>query len=509
MRVQEVKEVVLLVGKILRFGDEKLSYGENMRFPKQVFVLGLLGLCFGYSGTFAGLEGGAAAVDITPKAWPVYLRGSFFKKEAYAAHDPLHARAIVLKEGESRVAMVIVDSCMVSRDNLDQAKRKASRVTGIPVSRMLVAATHTHSAPHDYARYDTEPEHAYVEQLIEGIAQSIIEANEVVIPVEVGYGSYQEPTEVFNRRWFLDPDAMPANPFGETTDLVKMNPGVSNPALKHPAGPVDPEVFVLSIQTKNGRPLALLANYSLHYVGRTPAGQVSADYFGEFARLIQNRLERHRPVSNFVGILSNGTSGDINNIPVGGTRPNREAFEQIRIVAGKIADAAYHAYRSIEHRSEISFSMHQESITLNRRVPAESQKSQARAMLKRAEKAGSEDDLPRHGVAYAQRVLDFAEECESSPMVEILLQTVRIGDLAICTSPFETFAETGLRLKRQSPYPNTFIIELANGAEGYLPTPAQHRLGGYETWLTTSRVEFGASEKLVRHLIGMMRTMKE
>ncbi len=238
-------------------------------------------------------------------------------------------------------------------------------------------------------------------------------------------------------------------------------------------------------------------------------GQVSADYFGEFARLIENRLEQHQPDSNFVGILSNGTSGDINNIHVGGSRPNRESFEQIRSVAGKVADAAYHAYSSIEHRSDISIAMLQESLTLDRRVPSQRQRSQARALLARAEKLGSEEGLPRRGVAYAQRVLDFAEQCDESPEVEILVQAVRIGDLAICTSPFETFAETGLRLKRQSPFSHTFTIELANGAEGYLPTPSQHRLGGYETWLTTSRVEFAASEKLVRRLMGMMQTLKE
>ncbi len=480
---------------------------HGVRLLKAMAVLGLF--CLLPVGANADMEGGAAAVDITPKIWPVYLRGSFFKKEAYTAHDPLHSRAIIIKEGEMELAMVIVDSCMVNRENLDQAKRRASDATGIPITQMLVAATHTHSAPYDYARYDTEPEHAYVEQLIEGIAQSIIKGHDALEPVEVGYGSYKEASEVFNRRWFLDSDAMPANPFGDTSDLVKMNPGTMNPALKHPAGPVDPEVFVLSVRTVDGSPLALLANYSLHYVGKTPAGQVSADYFGEFSRLIHNRLEGHRPDSNFVGILSNGTSGDINNIPVGNPRPNRETFEQIQQVAGKVADAAYLAYQSIEHRPDVSLSMLQKSITLDRRVPSELQITQAQSMLERAAKGESEKDLPRYGVAYAQKVLDFAEECESSPTVDVLVQTVRIGDLAICTSPFETFAETGLRLKRQSPFPSTFTIELANGAEGYLPTPAQHRLGGYETWLTTSRVEFGASEKLVRQLVGMMQSLKE
>lgn len=459
--------------------------------------------------SFASLQAGAAAVDITPTSWPVYLRGSFFKKEAYSAHDPLHARAIVLKEGDTRLALVVVDSCMVSRKNFDLAKGKASQITGIPTAHMLTAATHTHSAPYDFVRYDTEPEHAYVRQLVEGISQAIIQANEALQPAEIGYASSREPSEVFNRRWFIDADAMPANPFGETSDLVKMNPGKGNPALKHAAGPVDPEVFVLSVRTADGHPLALLANYSLHYVGKTPAGRVSADYFGEFARLIGNRLESEQPAPGFVGILSNGTSGDINNIRFEDPRPNRESFEQIRVVAAKVADAAYRAYESIEHRSNVPLGIRQSELTLHRRVPTEHQISQAKALLERAAKAGSETELPRYAASYARRVLEFSEECKTASTVDILVQAVRIGGLAICSSPFETFAETGLRLKRQSPFASTFTIELANGAEGYLPTPAQHKLGGYETWLTTNRVEFGASEKLVRKLLAMLEALEE
>ena len=86
--------------------------------------------------------------------------------------------------------------------------------------------------------------------------------------------------------------------------------------------------------------LALLANYSLHYVGGVPAEIVSADYFGEFARLMRSRVGGDEA---FVAMMSNGTSGDINNIPFLVNRPPREPFEQIRIVAQKAADAAWYA----------------------------------------------------------------------------------------------------------------------------------------------------------------------
>ena len=58
--------------------------------------------------------------------------------------------------------------------------------------------------------------------------------------------------------------------------------------------------------------------------------------------------------------------------------------------------------------------------------------------------------------------------------VRMKLQAIRIGDVGIASSPCETFVETGLAIKRESPLPLTFTIELANGYNGYLPTPEQH-----------------------------------
>ena len=93
--------------------------------------------------------------------------------------------------------------------------------------------------------------------------------------------------------------------------------------------------------------------------------------------------------------------------------------------------------------------------------------------------------------------------------VEIQLQALRIGDLGIAAIPFETFTETGLELKDRSPFQDTFTIELANGSFGYLPTPPQHRLGGYETWLGTNYVEKEATTKIVAALLEMFQRQLE
>lgn len=92
--------------------------------------------------------------------------------------------------------------------------------------------------------------------------------------------------------------------------------------------------------------------------------------------------------------------------------------------------------------------------------------------------------------------------------IDIVMQTLRIGELAIAAIPFETFAETGLEIKKKSPFPSTFTIELANGNYGYLPTPEQHELGGYETWLGTNRVEKEASRKIVARQLEQFEILK-
>ena len=86
---------------------------------------------------------------------------------------------------------------------------------------------------------------------------------------------------------------------------------------------------------------------------------------------------------------------------------------------------------------------------------------------------------------------------EMPATVMIPLQAFRIGDLGIAAAPCELFAETGLELKATTPFAKAFTLEIANGYFGYLPTPAQHKLGGYETWIGTNRLEVEASTKIV------------
>jgi len=468
-----------------------------------VFLLCSLFASTGYAAAKpAALRAGAAAVDVTPQEFPLNMPGGFSANMAQSAHDPLHARALVLDDGTTKLAMVVVDNIGVAPEVLDEAKAGASKATGIATDKMLICSTHTHSAPSSSTKEGSSPAAAYRKLLVAGLTDSIIQAHAALRPAAVGAAAHPLPEEVFNRRWYLKPGKMPLNPFGRL-DLVKMNPGTSPDVLDRPAGPTDPDVTIISVQDHRRKPLALFANYSLHYVGGTPKGQVSADYFGEFARLMPSRL---RAGEDFVAMMSNGTSGDVNNIPFLVTRPPREPFEQIRIVAQKAADAAWFAHRKIErHRSDARLGMRQREVTLKYRRPTPEQVAEAKKVLAVTDKDELER-LPRLAQHYARNVERAAEREEDTLTVK--LQAIRIGDLGICCIPFETFAEIGLDLKKRSPFPQTMVVSIANGKHGYLPTPEQHRLGGYETWLGTNVVEEETSVILTNNLLEMLAELK-
>jgi hypothetical protein len=107
---------------------------------------------------------------------------------------------------------------------------------------------------------------------------------------------------------------------------------------------------------------------------------------------------------------------------------------------------------------------------------------------------------------YAERTI--AARDAKPDTIRAVTQAFSIGELGIAAIPFEVFTEIGLEIKSRSPFKDTFTIELANGSNGYLPTPAQHDLGGYETWLGTNRVERDASVKITAGTLEMFKRVR-
>lgn len=454
-------------------------------------------------------KAGAAVADISPDVFPFQLRSG----PSEYVHDPISVRALAFEnDDDNRALIAIIDAIGIGREMADEAKMAVAEKTGWDPESIMIAATHAHTTPKGG---DSSPGRiAYEKKRRAGLAEAMLKAIEALEPAKVGFASDEEPSEVRNRRNFYEEGTSSTrNPWGGY-DKVRMNGGTRG--ILKPAGPIDPEVCVVDVRTERGnKPLGLLANYALHYVGGIPfvteedgkaRGMASADYFGEFARVMPHRMGG-RPPENFVAMMSNGASGDINNIPFGIERAPRAPFEQCRIVASKTADAAWRAIRKIEdYDASPVIATSQREVTLTYRKPTEAEVENALRLLKLSRE--KREAIHKKTTNYANHTIRFAEP-ESPGTEEVIVQAFRIGDQAIVSMPFEVLVEIGLEIKEKSPAPRTFLIELANGSYGYLPPPNQVELGGYETWLGTSRFEKHSSDVLVKELLEMLGELWE
>ena len=419
----------------------------------------------------ASLTAGAACVDITPPLGTM-IPGLFHDRFAEKIRDPLQARGFVVEAGGEGVAIVVCDLIGVKRPYLDRVKERIAETTGLAPERVVISCTHTHTGA-------ATGEDGYTEFLIERIADVIRLAWEKREHALIGSGRAEEDRVVFNRRFHMRDGS------------VRTNPGTGNPDVVKPAGPVDPAIDVFCLHDTDQKPLGVLANYALHYVGVPDSERtVSADYFGAFSTLLQ-RLRGER----FVAALSNGACGDINNHDViGGVRPNNDRFQHSERVAGMVAAGALWAWNEIALASDAAIGAAMQEVVLERKdAPSE-------ADLQRVKEIEGKEKATMAERAFVRRITRRMEDVPDQ--VSTWVQALRVGDLGIAAVPGELMVELGLDIKARSPFEQTMVIELANDSVGYLPTRKSYDEGGYEP--EASLFQPGCGEQIADTAVGLL-----
>ncbi|MCX7007559.1 MAG: hypothetical protein NTY53_09990, partial [Kiritimatiellaeota bacterium] len=430
---------------------------------------------------------GASAMDVTPTNFPVIVNGGFFSQTANKVHDRLHMRWLVFDDGATRVALGVLDTCLIPAEFADEARTRASKATGIPPEHITLSATHTHSAPSLMQSLGTPLDTGYATYVLPRIVAGLQRAVENIAPARVGWAAVQAPQHTHTRVWIRRPDKMLTDPFGEVSVRAMMHPGYQDPATIGPSGPSDPELTMLAVQTPDGRPRAVLANFSMHYFG---APAISADYCGAIAEKLGPLLGAK---DDFVGIMSQGTSGDQHWMDY--SQPKRT--HKLDDYAGELAQMVATACKAITFHDAVPLATRETTLQLATRQPDAKRLAWASDLVA---KMGSRQPKERSEV-YALEQLWLKDH----PTRTVRLRALRIGDFGIATWPCEVFALSGLKVKSQSPLRPTMNIELANAEEGYIPPPDLFPLGGYNTWACRSAaLETNAEPKIVDALLGLL-----
>jgi neutral ceramidase len=454
----------------------------------------------------ASLMAGAATSNITPELGGSVV-GGFAPFPCTHIHDELHARCLVLDDGKTKLALVVCDLLGLHRSVSLKAREFIEAETGIPAANVLISGTHTHSAVNALGGpvrgYFSDQELTdYQKFVARRIADGVRCAINLLRPAEIAFGTVDVPEHVHIRRWFLKEGSMPPNPFGKI-DKVKMNPGAGNPNLVEPAAEPDPTISFIALREPGGRMISVYSAYSLHYVGGVGSGHISADYYGYFCEALKRLQTGGNDYPAFVGIMANGTSGDANNINFRNPQPRKQPYEQMQYVAEDIAKKVNAALAKLTWQNSAPLAARYRELDVKwRKIEPELIAWAKETEAKAPRIQGGKADLP---LAYAGRVQRLAE---ASPETKFPAQILRIGDICIGSSPCETFAETGIEFRKRSPFAKSFMVELAHGYYGYMPTPRHFELGGYETWPGTNNTESQASVKLMDALLEMAAEVK-
>jgi putative membrane-bound dehydrogenase-like protein len=463
--------------------------------PISAALLFCISFVFVSTDASAQFRAGAAVVDVTPLQFPVFVNGGMVSRSATKVVTRLKARAIVLDDGRERLGIVVVDSCMMPRELLDEAKKLAARRTKIKPDRMLIAATHTHTAPASMGCLGTDADPSYVTYLRARIGDALVAAEANLEPAQVGWAVENAEKFTAIRRWIRRPDRIAEDPFGNPTVRANMHAGSNWDNVTGESGPEDPNLSLISFQSLDGRPIAVLANFSMHYFsGQQP---LSADYFGLFSEGLAAQMTQDDNFPPFVGMMSHGCSGDIWRRDYTQPAESQIPHKTIESYTEGLLNIAMKAYRAITYRADVDLAMAEARLNLKYRVPDKQRLEWASRIVK---EMGNRLPKTRLEVYAREQIILHARQS-----TEIVVQAIRIGDIGIATTPTETYALTGLKLKLQSPLRKTMVIELANGADGYIPPPEQHLLGGYNTWPARSAgLEVQAEPKIVEAALLML-----
>jgi hypothetical protein len=374
------------------------------------------------------LQAGAARIDITPpedaalRLWGYEERTQPFQ----GIHDRLYCRAIVLDDGQQRAAIVSCDMALVIEPFWQKVADRVKRELAIAPAYLLLAATHTHSAP--------ESNYCFSEAMVEKLVAVVKQAAAALQPARLGVARGHCNINV-NR----------------VARCAKGAPRAGWWLGVNPDGPADKTVHVLKLETLDGRPIALLVNYAAH--GTTMGKEslaLSADHPGACSRFVESHYG-----GEVVVPWTSGAAADVDPIyaycrDFGGRLNPVESLGRI------LGEEVVRVAEGIKTTSTVSLRAYQTVIT----VPGQKNLSGL--------KFRPEGDY---------------QFVDAKP-VPIRLSVLLLGDVAICGISGEVFTQIGERIKKSSPCPETIVITHVNGSSGYLPTDEAYERIGYEILVT-------------------------
>ncbi len=457
-----------------------------MKYIFTSFIISLI-VCWGIDTNAQNdnvvFKAGFSEKDITPDIG-MEAPGNYGKRYHTSFNDRCKVRAVVFDDGDKRVALVGLDLLFVTREVVQAARAEIKKRCGIEPDAIMIGASHSHSSgpigmsePGDYDNASelvkdlannksivSDP--GFIQYLKHQIVEAVAHADANRTDAKLAVGVGHEDKVSYNRRLRMK------------NGLSYSHPGIGNPDIIDYAGPIDSDVGTVGVWDMEDNLLGVIVNFSNH--GTTNPGGISANWIGTMERTLRRATGNEAlPV-----VYLQGACGDITQVDNLAKHANPSSREWWELVGGRVGAEAYKTLLLVRRGagSNIPLDYRQKVWNIDRRVPTPDK-------VERAMKLVVQDPKEVGSVewTFAKETVLLDALIENKPQAEVEVQTIQVGPIAFVSNPAEYFVQYGLDIKKGSNFPFTFVVELANGCVGYVPTEEAFgpHGGGYETRLTS------------------------
>ena len=398
-------------------------------------------------------KAGAARADITPPVGTMMF-GYRPNHASTSINDPLEVTALALSEGDVTVIMLTATVCEFQTALAEELRTAVGGLLGIPASRVILSATHTHSGPNTAgAEGWGEIDRSYVKDiLLPGILDAAKRAAETMVPAEFAVGETESRVGVNRRQQqregWID--------FGQ-----------------NPWGCYDPTMTCISIRAQEDKHGILnLIHYGCHGTAAGLNREISRDWPGAMVD----------QMTEYTGTLTafwNGAEGDVGPRMLNGGTSGRGDVKKAEQLGSVAATDAFRAWRTRGSYSTGGLRVFEDVVTIPyKQLP---DLAQVQEKLASYENPEALINLDRLMYCYWKSVEEALLFGDVVPTAFTFQQTlVAFGEIIFIPFPFEMFSEITLRLRAYSPYRYTLGLSNTNGSNFYLPTEDQLVRGGYE-----------------------------
>lgn len=450
------------------------------------------------------IKAGFAERDITPDIG-MEQPGGYGKAYHLKFHDACKVRVAFFDDGSRKVALIGLDTLVVPRKVVLDARAQIEKELKIPGDSVMIGASHSHSSgpvgmvlPGEYdGASDVVKKLAYEEsscadagfllRVTHEIVEGVRAASRGAVPAQLGIGYGHEDKVAFNRRLRMKN--------GQSWS----HPGVNNPDILEYAGPIDPQVGVIGAWDANGELLGVMVNYACH--ATTNPGGISANWICYLESTIQGAMGSKAPV-----VFMQGACGDVTQVDNLARSKNPVGEAWARFVGGRVGAEAVKVLLSAPRITEAPLDVRQKVLSIPHRKPSAERLKRSHELIAAGKPKGDPTDW-----TFAKEILLLEHLIQVSPNVDCEVQTIQVGPAVFVSNPAEYFVQYGLDIKKGSPFPFTFPVELANGIVGYVPTEEAFgpHGGGYETRLTAySNLVVNAGRQMADTGIALTKEMK-